>query len=289
MDFYPFTIVRQLLKTDEATYYSCRAPNGGCVLVVESGQFDFATRITSLQERFQEVMESIGFAAQRECGRKTCNRKRDCFDFSFLPEISQNVEFREKDLYMLKYNCFEFGKLVSVSDLAKSFHITIPSAYRLSISLLTLVEHMVRLNTYIEISVDNLLIDPESAMVTLIDWAGAELFTVMPIQKITNLYTQVTKLILKLTGAWYDETNEWHCPTGLDIRYTCAFLNELKMFSETKVEMPERLNEAIDYMRELRKKQAELTQTIVKMAINCDLEAKYPAFEVVKVEEDDNG
>ncbi len=283
-DFSSMTIVRQILRTDNVTCYSSRAPDNECFLAVKTQATDFAARIALLQERKREVWEKIGFTLREKCHPESCAYRRDCLEVSPLPRVDETASQEESGAYVLRFDCFAFGELISAAELAEQYHITAPTAYRLSIGLLSLVEFLVRLNIYAEISVDNLLIDTNSATLTLIDWYDAKVFSILPIQKTTELYRQAAQVILELAGAKRSESGLWQCANVLVARKAGKLFSILQEVAEANLEIPDRLDAAINYVREVRNSQKGLIPKVLGLLRDTDFEADNPSFGVVEIE-----
>lgn len=282
----PMVLVRKILDTNETIYYSCRAPNGECILVAESRKVDFEAKIELLQKRQADVMESANLIAKKKCHPETCTHWRDCLRINFLPQVDEDASFETDGLCALKFCCFVFGNLISAAELAKDFFITVPTAYRLTISLLTLVDRLVRLNVYAEITVENLLIDTVSSAVTLIDWSNSKMFDILPVQEKTELYRHAAMVVLELTGAKQDEEGKWSCLAGFEDDHMHSLFDMLHETAAIQLKVPDKLSEAIDYISELYGKQNLLIRDIVDSLHYIKFSPGRALFEVVeKMEE----
>lgn len=284
MNFDPMILERQILETDKVTYYSCRAPDGEYFLVARPQKAGFAEKIIALQARHEELLDSIGFGEMLRCRQANCAFRRNCTRMNFWPRLCERVELKTEGSYVLNFDCFVFGNLITASDLLADYCITVPTAYRLTIGLLTLVDRMIREGVYAEISVENLFIDTQFAMPTLVDWSEAEVFDMMSFQKMTALYQQVAKVIFRLTQAEHS-TEGWNCPAGFEEPRMQKLFDILKEVEQTQVEIPEKLDEAIDYVRDLREKQTMLIQRIATSLTQVKFESGKPLFEVMKRKE----
>lgn len=283
MNFNPLSLERQIMKTDKVSYYSCRAPNGEFFLIAEPHRSGFAEKIAQLRARRNEFMESVGFTEVSECKTEECSFRGNCLRINFLPEVNSQIRLVVEGLYVLEFDCFTFGKMIYAKDLLENdYYITMPTAYRLTIGLLTLVDRMVRMNMYVNLTAENLLIDTQFAMATLLDWSEVELFDIMSTQKTTALYRHVAELIFQLTGAERNEDGSWNCLDDSEDKLRDGLLNVLDEVKQTQVEIPERLDEAISYVQKLREKQKSLVREIAKRLPREKF--KKPLFEVMKKE-----
>lgn len=288
MNFDPMTFERQILETSKVTYYSCRAPNGEYFLVAQPRESSFVEKIIALRVRHKEFLESVGFGEMLQCRQANCVFRRNCARINFFPRICEQKEFEIEGCYTLEFDCFVFGNLIAARDLLDEFCITIPTAYRLTIGLLTLVDRMIREGVYAELKVENLFIDTQFAMVTLADWDEAQILDFMPFQKMTALYQQAAEVIFRLTQA-EQNGGGWVCPAGFEDQRMDELFDILNEVRQTRVEIPEKLSEAIDYAHQLREEQSLLVRRIVASLAQVKFESGKPLFEVKRIERMEEG
>lgn len=273
---------RQILQTDRVTYYASRAPDGNCILAAKTNTAEFTEKIERLQARYSEVMRAMGFSSQVRCNPGRCRQRRTCPQVNYLPQISTIANTVSGDTCELRFSCFNFGELVLAQDLVEAYDITAPTACRLMVSLLALVEWLVRLNLKVDLSVNNLLIDIPSSTVTLIDWSEAKIVDILSINEITTLYQQAAKVMMTLIGAEQNEDDSWsYLAEPLDIQMS-EFFKLLRKIIGMRVEMPTKLSEAISYIQVLRKKQKDLVLEVADILKELEVESKRPWFEVVQ-------
>lgn len=282
-----------ICQTGNISYYSCRAPDGESLLLAECRNDEFCSTITALHERELTYVRSVAFsgaALQISCGRASHCFKRECDVITFLPHIVCKESFN----YVFKYRCFSVSKLVQARELIEQYYLSEATAYRVAMSLAILVDRLVKLEIEADFSISNLLIDLESSYCTLLDWSTARHNADFRLPSVLAYYQDLAKIVIQLVDGVkinpkyeIDDKVRHHAaraePHNADLLSLLTLMSEILAL---RYELPDSLNEAIDYAIVLEGSLESVLSSIYAKAETLVLSKSTPLYELRRKKEE---
>lgn len=265
-------------RSGDLSYYACRAPNREGVLLALSRKTNLNKVLQKLELRRQEFMAAMNLADDKKCCFSDCRGHRACIWVNFLPQIVVD-DFEKTHALVLHYQCVDFAKTVLMRHLAKHYYITTITAYRIFISLITLVDWLIRLKLVVKLSVDNLVVDLNSTFVTLIDWSEVEIRENLCIKEITAYYQQVAAIVMELSGARCEGAT-WHLGIPVEDRSLLHLFDLLQEIRDFQLDLPLEARDAIDYVASLCEQREYLIPRVMDYLIDADLDPGQPPYKL---------
>lgn len=264
---------RLIFATEKVTYYSCRAPDGGCEFVARCADNQLADNLGQLLYRY-----NLCIGPAYECNQR--NACRACQRINFIPFVSSDHNAMSGRELHLNYYCFDFGQFVRAIDLSEIYNLSPQCAYRLAIGLFIFAYQLIRLNIEVKIELENLFIDLESMSVTLIDWSEANPVKTLGLPWMSYFYRQAAKIVLQLVGAVKDG-DTWRVAGKLgDSENESKVLDFLLELAQQEFGPFTQLDRATDAAISLHKKQQNVLQDFLKLLTKTGF-AKHTAYELI--------
>ncbi len=268
-----------IFQTSKVAYFSCRAPNVDCFMLARAKDDQLEQKIAQLHQREQEMLDELGFG-QRDCNLSAeCVGKRDCPWMSFLPDL-ERIEDASDYSYRLSYKCVNFGAMVKVGDLMTDYYIDCLSAYRLTASLLTLINWLIRMKVTISLSPRNLLVDLNSSFFQPISWSRAKTTAYLSMSVVIGYYRQMARMIMRLTGVQKAEEGGWILPNNADAHDFSILFVILDELSAQRYELPEKLDQANDYATKIHNLQQRILERLNQSLRYVEVRPNSPLYVV---------
>ncbi len=275
MLFYTKVFDQPILSRDGAGFYSVRAPDGEVVLMVESRDSAFATSLTKRQG------QSISTQSCRHKCLTDCKNWRTCPRFSFLPSIIEEDQGVDRQTYFMQYDCIKFGEMVQAKALAEYAQVGVGLAFRLTASLLLLVDWLVDQNISVDLSLRNLLFDLKTAKATLIDWTGSQVNGFLNPSCVASYYQKLGSVMLTLVGAT-QSSHDWTYPSEYTKRTEHEFLEFLQSMANWSETLPADYREVNAVLVEQHQLQQNLLDKLLALLPPGGPESEQLLHELVK-------
>ncbi len=200
MQNYATTAVRsrRLLRETTTIRYETFVTNSGKTLIVARGTTEeLAQTLAELYSERSRYFLSVD--VNLECKKENACMKK-CASINFLPVVINSQYSRNDTTLVLDFDCFSVGRLVLAKDLAQRYCVDLPTAKRLVMGLATLIDRLVRWNIVVELVIDNLMIDLETAAVTLLDWSAAKVEPIIAFEETMFYHARLAEIIFELSG-----------------------------------------------------------------------------------------
>lgn len=190
---------RRLLRETSTIRYETFVTNSGKTLIEARGTTkELAQTLAELHSGRSRYFLSVD--VNLECKKENACIER-CASINFLPVVINPQHSRNDTALVLDFDCFSVGRLVLAKDLAQRYCVDLPTAKRLAMSLATLIDRLVRWNIVVDLAIDNLMIDLETAAVTLLDWSAAKVEPTIAFEETMFYHARLAEIVFELSGA----------------------------------------------------------------------------------------
>ena len=139
----------------------------------------------------------------------------------------------------------------------KKFYLDLPTAYRVIFHLATLVERLILMQVSVPTEAENLVLDRETAHVTLLDWSKAVRYDTLPFCEQQRYYRSLYDLARELTGASYED-GQWTTAVPCDETRLLKVFTLLSKLDPADDQEFDSMDAAIDQMKKVSAQQHEL-------------------------------
>lgn len=259
-------------------YYACRSPDQECVVIALSRKINISLALEQIEQRRREFMAEMKLPCDAKCCYQDCQGHRGCIRVNFLPQVVID-DFKKSHALVLRYRCVDFGQTVLMDQLAKHYYIAVPTAYRVFVSLITLVDWLIRLRLVVPLSTDNLIIDLSSAFVTMLDWSKVKIQQDLSLDAIVAYYQDVARIVKQLAGAQPDGFN-WRTPIPAEDRVLLRLFDLLQKIIDFDLSLPDDTCTVMDCIISLQEQRDYLIPRVMNFLIDADLEPGQPPYQL---------
>lgn len=270
-----------VLKVPGISYLSCRGPDENYVLVAQCENDELGYQLSGLEARWRKVIKELGYVDDSCFGPDDYSCRRNCDTLCFLPHTTRLLTNTGLVTYALPYKCFKIDNMVRARDLVKYYYVSPFTAYRLAVSLLTLVDWYIRMSISDNLLINNLLVDLTTSYMIPIDWSKTQILEYPPSQLRVKYYCQFAHIMLRLVGARRTK-NGWEFPPEYQDKRYREFLDILReVYSQIYDPPTGQLVEAINYEEQLREQQENLIKRLIGSLRYSKEDAGKPSYEVL--------
>ena len=275
---YQFITKIPLLQSAGAVYYACRGSDEAYLIVAFSSTIPIPRDLYTARDNLREALH-LSKCALLETGQ--CKGRFECYAYSYLPRIIDTVQPTEIHMVtILAYDCFDIANMICGRVLLEEYYIDAILAGRLMVNLARLVDWLVRQQILVKISAQNLLIDPDTAEVAIIDWSEAKVMKELDQAIICQYYHDIAQIVLDLTCAEHQEHWRYKCPIEPRDNNLYRLFKLLSQIVTFQFDLPSAVDDAVDYISNLREQREYLIPRIVEILSDCDLSVDLPRYEL---------